>query len=176
MTRIRWVVAIVASVVLALSIVLAVSLGNDQTAVKSELLGKPAPSFSLVSFEGDTINLAALRGKVVVINFWNDWCEPCIAETPDLIRLHNEYRDDPEVAMLGIVHDERKKADVISYRDAVGLEYPSMFDPDVLVASDYGVTGQPETFVIDRVGIVRAFVAGPVDAQQIVNVIDRLKA
>ena len=176
MTKIRWVVAAVSFVVVALSVVLAVSLGNDKKEITSDLIGKPAPQFSLVSFEGDTIDLAALKDKVVLINFWNDWCEPCIAETPDLVRLYAEYQNDPSVVMLGIVHDERKRSDVVAYREARGLAFPAMFDPDALVASDYGVQGQPETFVIGRDGIIRAFVAGPIDPQQVVNTIDRLKA
>ena len=176
MTRIRWVVAIVSTIVVGLSVVLAVSIGNKHDVTTSTLTNHAAPQFSLVTFDGSTFNLSAQRGKVVFINYWNDWCEPCRAETNDLLRLQAQYASDPKVVMIGIVHDERSRKAVIDYANAVKMQYPLAFDPDAQTSLAYGVTGQPETFVVDPRGVIRKFVAGPIEPNEIVAMIDRLKA
>jgi cytochrome c biogenesis protein CcmG/thiol:disulfide interchange protein DsbE len=167
MTRVRWIVTGVAVFVIALVIVLAASLGHSKTGSVNALVGKPAPAFTLDNRGGGKTTLASLGGKVVVVNFWNDWCIPCQQESSDLQQLYDAHRNDPQFAYVGVVHDAHARADIESYVHAQKVTWPVAFDPGEEMALHYGVTGQPETFVIDSRGVVRQWVSGPIDPNKV---------
>jgi cytochrome c biogenesis protein CcmG/thiol:disulfide interchange protein DsbE len=177
MTRIRWVATGVAVVVVAVVIVLAASLGKS-TSGANVLVGKAAPAFTLKSLHGGTQIRSAteLPGKVTVVNFWNDWCIPCQQEQPALAALNQRHAGDPKFAFLGVVHDERSMGAIEQYVKDNKIGYPLATDAGSRMALDYGVTGQPETFVIDGNGVVRNWISGPIDAQKLNTLVNELES
>jgi cytochrome c biogenesis protein CcmG, thiol:disulfide interchange protein DsbE len=121
--------------------------------------GRQAPDFTLTTFDGQEFRLSDQRGKIVIINFWASWCPPCRAETPLLNASFDRLGDD--VVLIGVdVWDSESAARefVEEYR----VRYPVMRDGDGRVAIEYGVSGVPETFVIDADGRVIARLPGEV--------------
>jgi peroxiredoxin len=119
-------------------------------------LGEAAPDFALPGPNGDTIRLSDFRGKVVYIDFWASWCEPCLAVLPDLKSIWTEYRDE-EFVIIGVSLDLREK-DWKEFIAANDMDWPHIFEPLVddprTPKGLYGVTGIPNTFLIDKDGIV----------------------
>ena len=133
--------------------------GTDPHAIRSTMIQKEAPGFSLVDLNGQTVSLESLRGTPVVLNFWSTWCGPCKAEHP---LFQGAARQHPGVQFLGVVYsDETEK--VRRYVGSQGSEYPNLIDPGSRTAIDYGVTGVPETYFIDRSGTILHKEAGPVN-------------
>ena len=120
---------------------------------------RPAPDFVLTSFDGQRIQLSDYRGRIVVLNFWATWCPPCRVEAPVLQRAA-ERLESAGVTVLGIdVWDDEAAA--IEFLNEMGVTYPNAEDATRLIPVEFGVTGLPETFVIDRQGVpVRRWV-GP---------------
>ncbi|HEY7017481.1 MAG TPA: TlpA disulfide reductase family protein [Gaiellaceae bacterium] len=134
-------------------------------------IGKPAPDFSLRRIDAPgTLQLASLRGKVVVLNFWASWCYPCNQEAPALEAATRQWGK--RVVVLGVdvndpVSDARKFAR--KYR----LSYPLVHDNHNITSPKYGVALLPETFFIDRNGKLVVHVAGQVEAADIRNGVER---
>jgi peroxiredoxin len=118
-----------------------------------------APSFSLKDMQGKTVTLESLKGKVVVLNFWTKTCGPCLEEMPDFAEMAKVVRDRPDVAVLAVSTDEGPD-DVKPTLQTVLREpppFPVLFDPDLSVVRDkYGTRLFPETWFIDKEGIIRA--------------------
>lgn len=131
---------------------------KDQSSMKAEL-NKPAPDFTLVDLKGNTWKLSDLRGNVVFINFWATWCPPCIEEMPSMQGLYLGLQKAP-FKMLAILNNDRPEyAQNLSTR--MSISFPILIDPDTKVATQYGLTGVPETFIIDAQGILREKFLGP---------------
>jgi cytochrome c biogenesis protein CcmG/thiol:disulfide interchange protein DsbE len=123
--------------------------------IPSPLVGKPAAAFALQTFDGQTVSLDSLRGKVLVVNFWASWCYPaCYEEAPVLERSWRAYRD-RGVVVLGVDIQDKVEAGEKFIRD-LGLTFPNALDTTGKVSVDFGVYGVPETFFVDRQGRVRA--------------------
>ena len=144
---------------------------NDEFGEVSITLG-PAPPLSLPLLDGGSIDLAELRGKVVMIDFWSSWCPPCIEEAPVLSQTYREYAG-REVEFLGVaIWDEAD--DIGRYIQQFDLSYPNSLDARGAVAINYGVRGIPEKYFIDREGqLVRKF-SGPVKAEELRAIIDQM--
>jgi cytochrome c biogenesis protein CcmG/thiol:disulfide interchange protein DsbE len=137
-------------VVLPLVLVLFMNLGRDPRTIDSPLVGKVAPDFSLAPVGGGApVSLSAYRGRTVVLNFWASWCAPCIQEHPVLLQAAR--RLGPDVVFLGVVYED-EAASIQRFLAQRGSAYPSLLDPDGRTAIAYGVTGVPETYVVDREG------------------------
>ena len=147
-------------VILPLLGVLMANLGRDPHAVRSPLVGRPAPAFTLPAMGGEpAVNLEALRGRPVVINFWATWCGPCLQEHPVLLQAAAQRRD---VQFLGVIFDD--KPDLVErFLRQRGSAYPTLLDEDGKVAIAYGLQGVPETFFVDAQGTVVAKYALPLD-------------
>jgi len=119
----------------------------------------PAPSFALVTLDGDTIRSADLRGKVVVVNFWATWCIPCKVEMPSMQKLHERHAGD-DLVVLGVSVDVGGAGPVRAFLRDHHITYPVGRVTEPLRRAFGGIAGIPTTFVIDRHGIVRHRVVG----------------
>ncbi len=126
---------------------------------RGAVVGEPAPDFELVDFDGNRIGLSDLRGRPVVVNFWGSWCPPCIEEFPRLARAVDEHGDEGLV-VIGVVYQDRFTS-AQEFMESVGATWPGVMDPGGRVAAAYGIHGAPETFFIDREGVVAARQIGP---------------
>jgi peroxiredoxin len=124
--------------------------------------GDQAPEFSLRSFEGASVSLRDLRGKVVMVHFWATWCPPCVEEIPALDRLYRSIKG-KEFEMLAVSVDEGGAGAVASFIQRNRLSIPVLFDPQQTVARLYGTSKFPETYIIDRNGVVSYKAIGPKD-------------
>jgi cytochrome c biogenesis protein CcmG, thiol:disulfide interchange protein DsbE len=122
------------------------------------LTGKTAPDFT-VKDDAATVHLADYRGKIVLLNFWATWCGPCIEEMPGLLQLH---RDRPDLAILAVSID----VDEDQYKRFITMRHVDLTtvrDPEQTAAKLYHTEGWPETYIIDRSGIVRRKLVGDPD-------------
>ena len=151
--------------ILTLSVVLFVvgyiarhkSAGN-----KIIMSGDRAPEFRLPAPDGRYVNLADFRGKVVMVHFWATWCPPCVEEIPTLVKLYSQFAG-KDFEMLAVSVDEggAKAVTAFMQREKLALPAPVLLDPDRSVAGLYGTYKFPETYVVDRQGVVRYKVIGP---------------
>ena len=126
---------------------------------------------------GEEVSLESLRGKVVVLNFWASWCQPCELEAPVLDAVAARYRRSPQdVVVLGVdVQDLREEA--LKFARENGVTYASLRDGEDDVKNAYQVPALPETFVIDQEGRIALKVAGQLtDPAQLTNAIEQLRA
>lgn len=133
---------------------------RDPSALPSALIGKPAPALELPALQegGAPLSLAALKGQPVAINFFASWCLPCRAEHPLLGKIAEEYG----IAVIGIAYKD-KPEDAQRYLVDLGNPYAAIgIDESGRAGIEFGLTGVPETYVIDRDGIVRYRLAGPI--------------
>jgi len=113
--------------------------------------GSLAPTFRLVALSGETVELASLRGKVVVVNFWATWCPPCVEEMPSLEGLHLALMKEGLVVLSVSVDED--EAGLRGFVARAGITFPVLRDPGGYhSAQAYHTTGYPETFVIDPSG------------------------
>ncbi|MSQ30397.1 MAG: TlpA family protein disulfide reductase [Dehalococcoidia bacterium] len=144
--------------------------GGDATAqrlgiiegVASPAVGQRAPDFVLEEYEtGRLVRLSDFRGKTVVLNFWATWCPPCIAEMPEIQALHASHQAAGDLVVLAV--DVQEPPSVAGeFVNAKGLTMPVVSDRAGAVAKHYGVPGLPVTFFIDRDGVVRSKMLGPI--------------
>ena len=135
-------------------------------------VGSLAPDFELPDLEGGTVRLSDLRGRVVFLNFWATWCAPCRHEMPSMEVLHRQIEGD-DFALLAISVDEAGAEVVRAFMAAIPHSYRVLLDATTaqrrmgtLTAKAYGITGVPESFVIDRRGYIVEKVVGPADWSQ----------
>jgi thiol-disulfide isomerase/thioredoxin len=121
--------------------------------------GAPAPRITLPVLGGGTADLQADRGKVVLVNFWATWCEPCKAEMPALQRLRDELRAQP-FALYSIDLQEDGES-IQAFQRQFGLDLYVLLDDEGTVTRTYGVRGLPATFLIDRAGVIKMQRLGP---------------
>jgi peroxiredoxin len=112
-----------------------------------------APAFSLPSRSGDTVALAQLKGKVVMLNFWASWCGPCRQEMPLLEQMHKRYSS-LGFTLVGVNVDANSK-DAEEWLGKTPVTFPVLFDRESKVSKMYDVSAMPSTVFIDRQGNVR---------------------
>ncbi len=136
------------------------------------MVNRPAPNFTLTTFEGTKISLEGLRGKPVVINFWASWCPPCRIEAPLLERTWRAYKD-RGVFFIGVDIQDREE-DALAYIREFDVTYPNGPDPTGEITIDYGVSGLPVTFLVSRTGeIVRRWV-GAIERSVLISSIEEI--
>jgi peroxiredoxin len=136
------------------SLLCSLLLAGTSFAVASDLApGAPGPDFSLTSMAGPKIDLNALKGQVVLINFWASWCGPCRQEMPLLEQISRRYKA-LGVTLLG-VNVEPDSSNAAGWLKATPVSFPILFDTDSKVSKLYDVAGMPNTVILDRKGTVR---------------------
>ena len=158
MRRLLYLLPIVLFAAVAGYFALALSSGRDPQLLPSVMIDKPAPEFALAGLDnGAGLKLDALKGQVVLVNFFASWCEPCRDEHAVLMRLAK----DGNVALYGIAYKD-KPADTTRFLKQLGDPYRSIgLDETGRTAIDFGVYGVPETYVIDKEGRIRLRHVGP---------------
>ena len=131
--------------------------------------GQPAPDFVLAEHgTGRLVRLSDYRGKVVVLNFWATWCPPCVAEMPELQRLHAAHEATGDLVVLAVDVEEPAAA-VEEFKRERSLTMPVLSDRTGEVRRHYGLPGLPGTFFIDRDGVVRSKMLGPIIGQPLLD-------
>ncbi|MGH2452424.1 MAG: TlpA family protein disulfide reductase [bacterium] len=168
----RWQRAAVLGALAAVLAVLALGVAREKPPWSTPLVGAPAPDFTLDLFEGDRLRLADLRGRVVLINFWASWCTACKQESPVLQWTWVTYR--PRGLVLVGVNIWDRQQDALAMIREFGKTYPNGPDLSGKILQDYGVTGIPETFFIDRSGRIALKHLGPVTRELIISNVEPL--
>ncbi len=122
-----------------------------------------APPFTFTTFEGETISLADLEGKGVVLNFWASWCAPCRDEAALLEAMWRRERDNG-IVFIGLDYLDQEPA-ALAYLEEFDVTYPNGPDLQSAAARRYGIKGVPETFFIDPQGNIQELVIGPIVSQ-----------
>lgn len=149
-------------VVVPLLAVLLLNLGRDPHAVRSPLVGRAAPPFTMTPVGGGVpVSLESLHGRPVVLNFWATWCVPCFQEHPVLNRTAAARRD---VVFYGVVYQDEEQR-IADFLQRQGSTYPTLVDPGSRAAIAYGIAGVPETYFIDRSGTIVDKFAGALTQQ-----------
>lgn len=154
---------IVAALAGLAAVMFSVGFGRDPAVVRSVLLHKPAPPLHGSTLNGATLDLRQFRGKVVLVNIWASWCAACRAEHPVLAATQRAYAGDG-LQIVGIDMSD-SRADATKFLTEMGgADYPSVFDPQAQIAIGWGAFGVPETYLVDRTGVIRAKAVGAVTA------------
>lgn len=149
-------------VFLSLVVLFVVGLQYDPRLVPSPLIDKPAPAFVLPQLKNSQLKLSNtdLQGNVVMLNVWASWCVACRQEHPLLMQLANSGK----INIIGLNYKDTRE-DAMAWLEQHGDPYlKSAFDQQGRVGIDYGVYGVPETYIIDKSGIIRYKHIGPINA------------
>lgn len=158
-----WVVGAIAIAVVAVGAALGLRFGTNPAVVDSPMIGQTMPDLTLPTLDqpSERIELAPPEAEVVVVNFWASWCVPCRREHDDLLAAAARY-DNRDVVFRGVVFQDQPDR-ARAFLDELGRGYDHVTDPGSTAAIDFGVFGIPETFVVDRDGVIRAKIVGESD-------------
>ncbi|MCX5721526.1 MAG: TlpA disulfide reductase family protein [Nitrospirae bacterium] len=154
------------AILLVGAVILAVVFGIVwMQSAKYELLavGKQAPDFVLTDLNDKPQRLSDFRGKVVFLNFWATWCKPCREEMPSMEVLHKNFEKDGLVILAVSIDRVTTTKDIPPFIKGMNLTFPVLIDSWGKTDKPYKRMGVPETFIIDREGVIREIVIGPRD-------------
>jgi peroxiredoxin len=141
--------------VMLISVLLIAGCSGDSEATDGEI---QAPDFQLNTLDGQTVCLSDFRGEVVLINFWATWCGPCAYEMPFLQQVYDEWQEAGLVLLAVNVGESPEK--VAAFMQDHGFSFPVLLDTEGIVATQYGASSIPTTFLIDENGIAQAVKIG----------------
>jgi len=155
-------------IVLAVLVLLGILFFAGQRGGKGPAIvreGDRAPEFRLAALDGRNVSLSSLRGKVVMVHFWATWCPPCVDELPILDRFARA-RTGSDLEVLAVSVDEGGAAAVGPFLQRNRISLPVLLDPDRAVSTSYGTFKYPETYLVDRQGVIRRKIIGAADWSQ----------
>jgi peroxiredoxin len=136
------------------------------------LTGHYAPAISVVDLSGNAVTIASLHGKIVALNFWYAACDPCKIEMPALQHSFDKYKAQGFVVLGVDVTDDAPTTS--AFVREIGITYPVVRDKQLQTVTTYNVTDTPSTFFIDRNGVIRDKVVGPLDLSMLDSTITSL--
>jgi peroxiredoxin len=141
-------------------------MGNDLnfkfTSLPAIAIGTPAPEFTLPDLDGKNVSLSDYRGKIILLNIWATWCQPCVSEMPSMEKLHNKFKKE-EFQILAVSIDTQGKNVVAPFMEFHNLSFKALLDTRGTIQRSYQATGVPESFIIDKNGIIIEKVIGAID-------------
>jgi cytochrome c biogenesis protein CcmG, thiol:disulfide interchange protein DsbE len=161
-----------AALVVVVAVLALVGLRLRSSSAGPVPLNSPAPDFTVTAYDGQTYHLADLRGKVVVINFWASWCQPCKEEAPDLENTWRHYKDQ-NVLFLGIGYVDTE-TEALGYIKQFDVTFPNGPDLGTRISQAYRIRGVPETYFIDPAGRLVFSKIGPTTQAEMMSVIEPL--
>ncbi|HTZ09924.1 MAG TPA: TlpA disulfide reductase family protein [Acidimicrobiales bacterium] len=162
----RWIAGVVLVAGAGLVALLATRPPQAATEVDTPLVGQQAPAIDGPTLSGGSFDLAALRGRWVVVNFFASWCPPCQQEEPDLVAFAFAHRAPTAAALVGVVFNDTAGS-ARAFMRSEGATWPAVVDGGGQIALAYGVVGPPETFIIAPDGRVVVHLDGPVTASSL---------
>ena len=158
--------AITVSLIVTIALIV-VSLVQDDSSLESVKMssigeGIPAPDFTFPGLDGKNTSLSDYKGKVVLVNIWATWCSPCVEEMPSMQKLYNEFNG-KNFEILAVSIDAAGVDAVAPFMKKHKLSFPALMDPKGTIKSMYRVTGIPESFIIDKQGVLVGKIIGPKD-------------
>jgi peroxiredoxin len=124
--------------------------------------GMPAPEFRLPNLDGKIVSLADYKGKVVLLNIWATWCPPCVEEMPSMEKLYQELKEEDFVILAASI-DASGNEVVAPFMKTHKLSFPTLTDTQGKLQDIYQTTGVPESFIIDKKGVITEKIIGPRD-------------
>ncbi len=158
--------AIAVSLIVTIALIV-VSLVQDDSSLESVKMssigeGIPAPDFTFPGLDGKNTSLSNYKGKVVLVNIWATWCPPCVYEMPSMQKLYNEFNG-KNFEILAVSIDAAGVDAVAPFMKKHKLSFPALMDPKGTIKSMYRVTGIPESFIIDKQGVLVGKIIGARD-------------
>ena len=135
-------------------------MAKDQYRSEIITVGSAIPDIELIDVSHNKLNLSELHGSVVLVNFWATWCKPCIDELPSIEILFRRFSHDSHFKLVTILFKDDRQS-VLWYMKENGYTFPVYMNPDGSASKKFGITGVPETFIIDKKGILRDKKIGP---------------
>jgi cytochrome c biogenesis protein CcmG, thiol:disulfide interchange protein DsbE len=152
-------VALLIILVAVIAVIVSISRPKQTARITTD---QTVPDFAFVDSESHQARLSDLRGSVVFVNFWATWCGSCIEEIPSIEKLYRKLSENPQFKIVTIlVKDDLQRAS--GFMKQNGLTFPVYLNTDESAAKLFGITGVPETFILDKKGILRHKVIGPAE-------------
>lgn len=140
------------------------AIGQTRPVVK---IGSPAPDFELATLTGKRVKLSDYRGKVVILNFWATWCPPCKVEMPEMQSFYEKSRNsDITLLSVNLTTQEKNEKAVSDFVSDYQLTFPILLDQKDTVGKLYKTISIPTSYIIDREGIIREKIIGPMDEER----------
>jgi cytochrome c biogenesis protein CcmG, thiol:disulfide interchange protein DsbE len=153
---------------------LLVGLGLKRVQAGPIIIGQHVPPITLTTFDGKSLVTTQMAGKVIVINFWASWCQPCATEAADLQSAWQKYEPDGQVIFLGVDYVDTPP-EAMGYISQFNITYPNGPDLGTRISQTFHISGVPETYIIDKSGKLAYKEIGPFSSlDSITSVIDPL--
>jgi DsbE subfamily thiol:disulfide oxidoreductase len=149
-------------ILLCAVLILFFGVKRQETKLSTAVVGLDAPELMVSDPSGRTERISSPRDSVLFVNFWATWCQPCREEMPSIYSLYTQFKDKKGFRMVTILYrDDYQRA--MAYLREHNYDFPVMVDTGEKTARAYGVTGVPETYIMDKKGILKEKMVGPFD-------------